>query len=60
MKSARTNMTANSNLNTAINASVSLHPNQTSVAVEPGLDLAKLSSVAAVADAIESKLGKVA
>mgnify|MGYP006116670769 FL=1 len=60
MKSARTNMTANSNLNTAINASVSLHPNQTSVAVELGLDLAKLSSVAAVVDAIESKLGKVA
>jgi|TARA_B110000196_G_C21085920_1_gene635006 hypothetical protein len=53
-------MTANSNLNTAINASVSLHPNQTSVAVELGLDLAKLSSVAAVVDAIESKLGKVA
>jgi hypothetical protein len=53
-------MTANSNLNTAINASVSLHPNQTSVAVELSLDLAKLSSVAAVVDAIESKLGKVA
>ena len=60
MKSARTNMTANSNINTAINTSVSLHPNLTSVAVDLGRELARLSSVAAVGDAIESKLGKVA
>jgi hypothetical protein len=55
-----TKMTANSNPGTALNNSASLHPNQTSVAVELGLDLANLSSAAAVVDAIESKLGKVA
>ena len=53
-------MTANSNPSTALNNSASLHPNQISVAVELGLDLANLSSAAAVVDAIESKLGKVA
>jgi len=53
-------MTANSNPSIALNNSASLHPNQTSVAVELGLDLADLSSAAAVVDAIESKLGKVA
>ena len=53
-------MTANSNPSTALNNAASLHPNQISVAVELGLDLANLSSAAAVVDAIESKLGKVA
>ena len=60
MKRLMTKMTANSNPSTALNNSASLHPNQTSVAVELGLDLANLSSAAAVVDAIESKLGKVA
>ena len=55
-----TKMTANSNPSTALKNSASLHPNQTSVAVELGLDLANLSSAAAVVDAIESKLGKLA
>ena len=61
MKKLMTKMTANSNPSTALkDSSASLHPNQTSVAVELGLDLANLSSAAAVVDAIESKLGKVA
>ena len=61
MKKLMTKMTANSNPSTALkNSSASLHPNQTSVAVELGLDLANLNSAAAVVDAIESKLGKVA
>ena len=60
MKRLMTKMTANSNPSIALNNSASLHPNQITVAAELGLDLAKLSSVAAVADAIESKLGKVA
>jgi hypothetical protein len=60
MKRLMTKMTANSNPSTALNNSASLHPNQTSVAVELGLDFANLSSAAAVVDAIESKLGKVA
>jgi hypothetical protein len=55
-----TKMTANSNPSTALNNAASLHPNQISVAVELGLDLANLSSAAAVVDAIDSKLGKVA
>ena len=60
MKRLMTKMTANSNPSTALNNSASLHPNQITVAVELGLDLANLSSAAAVVDAIESKLGKVA
>jgi hypothetical protein len=60
MKRLMTKMTANSNPSTALNNAASLHPNQISVAVELGLDLANLSSAAAVVDAIESKLGKVA
>ena len=51
-----TKMTANSNLSTALNNSASLHPNQITVAAELGLDLANLSSAAALSDAIESKL----
>ncbi|MBL4573029.1 MAG: hypothetical protein JKY86_08140 [Gammaproteobacteria bacterium] len=50
------NMTANSSPNT----SVSVHPNQSSRAVELGLDVATLSSAEAVVDAIESALGKAA
>jgi hypothetical protein len=46
MKSERINMAANINPNTPLATSASLHPNQ--------------SSVAAVVDAIESTLGKVA
>ena len=53
-------MTANSNPSIALNNSASLHPNQITVAAELGLDLANLSSAAAVVDAIESKLGKLA
>jgi hypothetical protein len=60
MKRLMTKMTANSNPSAALNNSANLHPNQTSVAVELGLDFANLSSAAAVVDAIESKLGKVA
>jgi hypothetical protein len=60
MERLMTKMTANSNPSTALKNSASLHPNQTSVAVELGLDFANLSSAAAVVDAIESKLGKVA
>jgi hypothetical protein len=55
-----TKMTANSNPSIALNNSASLHPNQITVAAELGLDLANLSSAAAVVDAIESKLGKLA
>ena len=53
-------MAANNNPNTSLATSASLHPNQSSVATALGLDMAKLSSVAAVVDAIESTLGKVA
>ena len=60
MKMSMTKMTDNSNSDAALKTSVSLHPNQISVAVELGLNVAKLSSAAAVVDAIESKLGKVA
>ena len=60
MKRLMTKMTANSNPSIALNNSASLHPNQITVAAELGLDLANLSSAAAVVDAIESKLGKVA
>jgi len=53
-------MAANNNPNTSLATSASLHPNQSSVATALGLDMAMLSSVAAVVDAIESTLGKVA
>lgn len=53
-------MAANNNPNTSLATSASLHPNQSSLATALGLDMAKLSSVAAVVDAIESTLGKVA
>ena len=53
-------MAANNNPNTSLATSASLHPNQSSVATALGLDMAKLSSVAAVVDAMESTLGKVA
>ena len=56
-----TDMTDNTNLSVRlINGSVSLHPNQSSVAIELGLEVAKLSSAQAVVDAIEFKLGKAA
>ena len=53
-------MAANNNPNTSLATSASLHPNQSSLATALGLDMAKFSSVAAVVDAIESTLGKVA
>lgn len=61
MKSAMTDMTDNSNPSARLsNSTAGLHPNQSSVALELGLDVAKLSSAEAVVDAIESKLGKAA
>lgn len=44
----------------AANSNPKLHPNQSFVAIELGLDVASLSSAVAVVDAIESKLGKAA
>lgn len=60
MKSAMTNMTANSNPKPRLNTPVSLHPNQGSVAIGLGLDVAKLGSPEDAVDAIESKLGTAA
>lgn len=60
MKSAMINMTVDSNPNTRLNSPAGLHPNQSSVAVELGLDVAKLSSAEAVVDSIESTLGAAA
>lgn len=61
MKSTMTNMTDNSNPSARSGNSVAgLHPNQSSVALELGLDVAKLSSAEAVVEAIESKFGKAA
>jgi len=54
MESALTDMAANSNSNPG------LHPNQSSVAVGLGLDVAKLNSAQAVVDAIEAALGNEA
>lgn len=56
-----TDMTDNSNPSVRLSKSTAgLHPNQSSVALELGLDLAKLSSAEAVVDAIASTLGKAA
>lgn len=60
MKGATTDMTVDNNSISASSTSAGLHPNQSSVAVELGLDVAKLGSAAAVVDAIESSLGKSA
>jgi hypothetical protein len=60
MKRLMAKMTATSNPNAALSTSAGLHPNQISVAVELGLDVAMHSSAAAVVAAIETKLGKVA
>ncbi len=54
------NRNLNTHLNTHLNTSASVHPNQSSVAIELGLDVAKLSSAEALVDAIESTLGKAA
>jgi len=53
-------MTDNSNSNPNLDAPVSLHPNQVSVAVEQGIDVAKLSSTQDVVEAIDSALGEAA
>ncbi|PCI78501.1 MAG: hypothetical protein COB20_06590 [SAR86 cluster bacterium] len=60
MNSTMTDMTVNSNPYTRLHTPASLHPNQSSVAVELGLDVAKLGSAEAVVGAIESALGKTA
>lgn len=60
MKSAITDMAENSIPNARPDAPASLHPNQITVASGLGLDLTNLDSAAAVAGAIESKLGKKA
>jgi len=54
------NKSHNTRLNTRLNTSTSLHPNQSSVAIELGLDVAKLNSAETLVDAIESTLGKAA